>query len=54
MLIELSQFQVIDGRVSYPGLDSLGGINSITSPPKVGGRANLAGFGSEINPASSS
>jgi hypothetical protein len=24
------------------------------SNPKVGGRANLAGFGSEINPASSS
>jgi hypothetical protein len=29
-------------------------LNNLGSEAKVGGRANLAGFGSEINPASSS
>jgi len=28
--------------------------NYLKSTPKVGGRVNLAGFGSQINPASSS
>jgi len=54
MLTSPLQFQAQGGRYGFPGSDSLGKTNSLESSPKVGGRANLAGFGSEINPASSS
>ena len=54
MLTSLSHFQAQGWEKWLSRITFTRGTNSFKSNPKVVGRANLAGFGSEINPAFSS